>query len=172
MTIPKSYWSILKTFLNNKKYLLFLHYYTIINSPQTCKKGWNIWQFFCSLISTNSYLSSVLSKETPKLLATIYFTSDDILKIVKNFGPNKTHGHDMISIQMIKNCDASTCKPLELIFWSCLDNGKFPSEWKKLTWFQHPKKEINKTWKTTVQYLCFRLLEKYLKEYCIITCSS
>ena len=32
---------------------------------------------------------------------------------------------------MIKICDASNCKPLELIFRSCLENGKFPTEWKK-----------------------------------------
>ena len=37
----------------------------------------------------------------------------------------------MINIQMIKNCDASICKPLELIFISCLENGKFLTEWKK-----------------------------------------
>ena len=37
----------------------------------------------------------------------------------------------MIGIWMIKICDASICKPLELIFRSCLENGKFPIEWKK-----------------------------------------
>ena len=37
----------------------------------------------------------------------------------------------MISIWMIKICDASICKPSELIFRSCLENGKFPTEWKK-----------------------------------------
>ena len=37
----------------------------------------------------------------------------------------------MINIQMIKNCDVSICKPLELIFRSCLENRKFLTEWKK-----------------------------------------
>ena len=37
----------------------------------------------------------------------------------------------MTSIRMIKICDASICKPLELIFGSCLENGEFPTEWKK-----------------------------------------
>ena len=32
---------------------------------------------------------------------------------------------------MIKICYVSICKPLELIFRSCLENGKFPTEWKK-----------------------------------------
>ena len=35
----------------------------------------------------------------------------------------------MISIWMIKICDTSICKPLKLIFRSCYENGKFPSEW-------------------------------------------
>ena len=37
----------------------------------------------------------------------------------------------MISIRMLKVCDASIYKPLDLIFWSYLENGKFPTEWKK-----------------------------------------
>ena len=35
------------------------------------------------------------------------------------------------SIGMFKICDESICKPLGIIFRSCLQNGKFPSEWKK-----------------------------------------
>ena len=56
---------------------------------------------------------------------------DDILKLAENFDPNKVHGHDKISIRMVKLCDASLCKQLELIFISCLESGKFPLEWKK-----------------------------------------
>ena len=37
----------------------------------------------------------------------------------------------MISIQMVKFCDASLCKPVDLMFKSCLESGKFPLEWKK-----------------------------------------
>ena len=44
---------------------------------------------------------------------------------------NKAHGHDMISIKMVKICDDSICKPLKLIFQFCLESGKFPSKWKK-----------------------------------------
>ena len=36
----------------------------------------------------------------------------------------------MISIRMLKICDKSICKPLELIFQSCIKHGKFPNEWK------------------------------------------
>ena len=36
-----------------------------------------------------------------------------------------------MSIRMIKICGNSLCKPLELIFKSCVIKGEFPSEWKK-----------------------------------------
>ena len=37
----------------------------------------------------------------------------------------------MISIWIIKICNTSICKPLKLIFQSCLESGKFLTEWKK-----------------------------------------
>ena len=61
----------------------------------------------------------------------IGFKSDDILKVIKNLDPKKAHGHHMISIWMVKLCDAFFCKPLELIFKSFFENGKFRFEWKK-----------------------------------------
>ena len=33
---------------------------------------------------------------------------------------------------MLKICDDSLCVPLELIFHSCIETGKFPSEWKNV----------------------------------------
>ena len=101
MTSPKCYWSILKTLLNNKKIPCIpplLHDDKLITS---FKEKADIFNNFLvkqwSLINTNSNLPSVLSKETHKLLSTIHFTSDEILKIIKNLDPNKAHGHDMIS---------------------------------------------------------------------------
>ena len=85
----------------------------------------------CSLINTCSDLPTTLSKKTHELLLTIPFTSGDILKIIKNLDPNKAHGHDMISIRIMKLCDAFLSKPLELILKLCLESGKFSLEWKK-----------------------------------------
>ena len=84
----------------------------------------------CSLINICSNLPTTLTKKTHESLSTICFTSNDILKIIKNFVTNKAHGHDMISIRL-SICDASLCKPLKLILKSCLESGKFPLEWKK-----------------------------------------
>ena len=44
----------------------------------------------------------------------------------------KTHSHDVISTPMLKLCGPSLCKPLSVIFKSCLSQIKFPMEWKKV----------------------------------------
>ena len=77
-----------------------------------------------SIVSNNSELLATLTKKH-KSLSTMNFSTYDILKIIRNLDPNETHGHDMISIRMIK-CDTSICRPLKLIFQSCLESGKFP----------------------------------------------
>ena len=134
-TSPKSYWSILKTFLNNKKIPCIpplLHNGKFIMDFK--EKAELINDFFtmqCSLVNNNSELPSLLTKKMCKLLYTVEFSTNDTLKIIRNLNPNKAHGHDMISIPMLKICDESICKPLTIIFRSCLENAKFPSEWKK-----------------------------------------
>ena len=56
---------------------------------------------------------------------------DDIVKKIQKLDPNKACGHDMKSICMLKICGNFIYKTLQLIFRSCIENGKFPSEWKK-----------------------------------------
>ena len=85
----------------------------------------------CTLLKNICTLPNTCSKHTNNILDTIVFSKEDIYKIIKNLDPNKTHGHDMISIRMIKLCGISICKPLEIIFQNCLRSGNFPSEWKK-----------------------------------------
>ena len=77
-------------------------------------------------------------------LSTICFTSDHILKMIKNLDPNKAHGYDMIIIRMVKLCDVSLCKPLELIFKSCLESEEFPLEWKYANVVTAYKKKISR----------------------------
>ena len=134
-TSPKSYWSILKTFLNNKKIPcippLLHNGKSIIDFKEKAELFNDFFSKQCSLVNNNSKLPSVLTKKTCKSLSSVEFSTYDILKIIRNLYPNKAHGHDMISIRMLKICDESICKPLGIIFRSCLENGKFPSEWKK-----------------------------------------
>ena len=53
--------------------------------------------------------------------------------MIKILDSNKSHGHDNISVCMLKMCGVSVCKPLEIIFRTCLNHGKFPEEWEKFT---------------------------------------
>ena len=87
----------------------------------------------CSIINNSSELFSNILKKTDKSISTVTFTSDDIATLIQNLDPNKAHGHDMLSIRMLKLCGKSICKPLDLnlIFQSCVKHGEFPTEWKK-----------------------------------------
>ena len=58
----------------------------------------------CSLIKNSSKLPSHLNYLTVNRLSSVSFSQDDIAKIIQNLDPNKTYGHDGISIRMLKIC--------------------------------------------------------------------
>jgi hypothetical protein len=60
----------------------------------------------------------------------VVFTEELILSIIKKLNTKKAHGHDGISIAMLKLCPDEVAKPLCLIFKKCIDTGSFPSQWK------------------------------------------
>ena len=69
------------------------------------------------------------------------FSFEEISKIIRSPDVNKAHGHDDISIRMIKICDNSLVRPfigdnslvrpLSLLFEKSYDNSYFPELWKK-----------------------------------------
>ena len=143
-TSPKSYWPILKVFPNNRKVPCIpslLHENKFIID---FKRKAEIFDINFCFINTCSYLRTTLTKKTHESLSKILSTSNGILKIVKNLDPNKAHSHNMISIWMVKLCDSSLCKPLELLFKSYLENGKFPLEWKRAIVVPANKKRYRK----------------------------
>ena len=60
-----------------------------------------------------------------------HFSAYHIRDIIKNLHPNKAHGHDKISIRMLKLCGYSIWKPLEITFINYLKEDVFPDKWKK-----------------------------------------
>ena len=72
-----------------------------------------------------------LPRKTDKTLSSVTFETKDIEKNLQSLDPHKAHGHDMISIRMLKTCGISICKRLGIIYKACIEKGKFPSEWKK-----------------------------------------
>ena len=132
LNITRTYWSILNWFLNNKKIPcipLLLHQNRYITKYQAELFN-NFFTNHFFLINSSSVLPSVLFKRTENVISSIDLSLDDIAKITQKLDPHKAHGHDMISIRILKICGNSIHKPLQLILRSCIENGKFPSEQK------------------------------------------
>ena len=92
------------------------------------------------------------------------FSESDILQIINNQDSNKAHGHDMISIPMVKLCGEAICRPLNIIFRLFLNTNKFPSEWKKGSVVPIHKKMTSKILKITVLYHSYLYAVRYLHD--------
>ena len=70
---------------------------------------------------------------TDNQVSIVTFSHKDIGKFIQNLNPNKTHGHDNISICMLINMwfTRTIYGPLGLIFKEALSIGLFPLNWKK-----------------------------------------
>ena len=159
----------MKTVLNNKKIPCISPIYHNNNYITDFKKKAQIFNNFfakqCTLVENSSKLPTDSSKRTNNLLSTISFTKDDIANIIKNLNPNKAHGFDMISIRMLKICGDSILKPLELIFKSCIESGKFPIEWKKANVPVHRnnnKQLIENCHPVSLLPVCGKILERII----------
>ena len=131
MTSAKTYWSISKSLLNNKKILCILPLFHQNKYVTDFKKKAELFNCFfakqCSIINNSSELPFNICKKTEKSISTVTFTSDDIATLIQNLDPNKPHVHDMLSISMLKLRSKSICKPLDLIFQSGIKHGEFPT---------------------------------------------
>ena len=136
-----------------EKFPEFHHFFTITNLSLTSKRrAKSLTPSFakqCSLIDNGSTLPSFFPLITEKSLSDVDFSVEDIKNITNKFDANKAHDDDMISIRMLKLCDKSICKPLSIIFKSCLTQGIFPSEWKKANVVPIHKKTTSSVLKTT-----------------------
>ena len=134
-TYAKAYWSILKSLYNDGKIPLIpsLQVNNKIVSDFTEKA--NLFNYFFATQSTplsnNSILPSTIFFKTQSRLSSINFEKEDILKIIRNLNVNKAHGHDNISIKMLKTCNSVLAEPLSLIYKNCINSGVFPDIWKR-----------------------------------------
>ena len=85
----------------------------------------------CSVIDNSSKLPTDQAPYTTSLLSSIDIKESDILNILKSLDANKAHGHDDISIRMLKLSQKSILKPLKLIFENYLRTRLFLDQWKK-----------------------------------------
>ena len=147
----KAYWPILKSFFIAKKpYFLplFENNEYITHFKKRVELFNSCFANECSVINNDSQLPPPLSYKSNKRLSSVKITDDNILKTIAKLDPNKGHGHDKISICMIKIYSTSICKPLRLIFNHCLDNGIYSCEWKKVVPIH------NKGYKQTLKNYC------------------
>lgn len=117
-TSLKPYWSILKAFLRLKRYLILYLCCTKTNLSWALRKRLNYLM--------NSLLSSVLLLTT--IVIFLRFLLKNCVRHFQQLSFQQMISYYIISIQV---CDESLCKPQGIIFRSCLENGKFPSEQKK-----------------------------------------
>ena len=92
-----------------------------------------IYSMISLLLSVHLYLTSASTLpsatffKTQSRLSSINFEKEDALKIIKNLNIDKVHGHDNISVQILKICDSSVLvEPLSLIYKNCIDYLVFP----------------------------------------------
>ena len=132
---PKTYWSILKSFVNGKKIPLIPPILVKDQLVTNFLEKANLFnEFFtqqCNTIENDSTLPNNLVFETTERISFFDIPKDEITKIIRSLDPNKAHGHDGISIRMLKLRASSKSKPLFLFFKHSLENECFPNEWKK-----------------------------------------
>ena len=113
--------------------------------------------------SNNSTLPSAIFFKTRSRLSSINFEKEDILKIIKNLNIDKAHGHDNISVQILKICDSCVLvEPLSLKYKNCINYLVFPDIWKRSHIIPLYKKIINVALITTTLFLYYQFVAKYL----------
>ena len=85
----------------------------------------------CTPLASGSKLPENQVSLTSSIINSVPFSDDLVINIITNFNVNEAHGHDDISIRMIKMCDESLLRPLFIIFQNSLKSSIYPSTWKK-----------------------------------------
>ena len=128
-TSSKTYWSITKTSVNAKKTPIIpplLSYYYPVNNNLIYNFGekTNIFNDLfvqqCQPIAYNSIFPTNQIFCTQNRLWGFDIDCGKILKLINGLNPLKAHGHDGISIQMVKLFNLTITKPLSVIYKNCL----------------------------------------------------
>ena len=131
----KTYWSIFKTFYNDKKIPIIPPLLVNDKFVTDIQMKANISNKFfadqCTPLKNNSSLPANQIFLTQSRLTPLDFDEDELLKIIRALKINKAHGHDDISIRMIKICDKSLIKPLTFLFKTSVRSSHYPDIWKK-----------------------------------------
>ena len=119
-TIPsKIYWSMLKGFYNGEGVPVILPLLVNNKFVTDFKFKANIFNDFfskqCTPLATRSKLPKNQVYLTNSRINSVPFSDNLVINILGNLNVNKAHGHNDISIRMIKMCDESLVRPLFII---------------------------------------------------------
>ena len=131
-TSSKTYWSIMKTFVNGKKTIippLLVNNNLIFNFREKANVFNDFFVQQCQAIANNSILPTYQIFYNQNRLRGFDNDCEKISKLINGLNPQKIHGHDGISIRMVKLCNLTITKPLSIIYKNCLQQGVFPDEW-------------------------------------------
>ena len=124
---------ILKTFYNDKKVPLFPPHLIDDKFLTDIKTKANIFDKFfadqCTPLKNNSILPTNQIILTQARLDFLEFNEGEILKIIRARNIKKGHGHDDISIRMIKICDKSLLKSLTILFKNSTSSCCYSDIW-------------------------------------------
>ena len=164
----KTYWSILKSFYNDRKVPLIpplLIDDKFVTDIQTKTNIFNkLFADQCQPLNNASDLPTNQIFLTQSRLVSLDFNKEELLHRIRALNINKAHGHDDISIRMIKICDKSLLKPLTDLFRNSIKSSCYPDIWKKSNIIPVHKKMTNNWLKTTDKFLFYLSLVKYSKK--------
>ena len=122
-TSSKTYWSIIKPLLMERRLLSFLPYYLMINLFKLVEKANIFSDFFsrqCQPMSSDSTLLSIFLFETTNRLSNVNIRPEKMIKMIK------------------------TCGPLQLLFNNCVKQEVSPNIWKMANVLPvHNKRTVN-----------------------------
>ena len=127
----------------------------------------------CTPNVTSSTVPDTPTYYTESKLQRIHSSEEKVTWIIYALNSMKAHGHDDISISMLKTCAGAVSKPLNLIYERCLSEGIFPSIWKYAN-VQPVHKKENRQIKTNYRPIsllpvCGKILEKIILTNCILS---
>lgn len=123
----RSYWPLLRIFLNSKKIPLisplFQNNHFISDFFKQKAKLFNI--FYQIFFDNNSNLLKNFNQVTDRPLPFITNSAGDIGNIIQNLNSMKSHDHENISAWMLKICNDTTNKPDKFISKQALNTEFF-----------------------------------------------
>ena len=130
---PKKYWSILNRFLNKKKIPLIppiLNGDMFVTDIAQKADLFNIYfANQCTPVVNDSSLPPFNYRTNSRILD-IDISRSMISDLIAALNPNKSHGCDDISINMIQISCNQIISPLKIIFETCINTGVYPNLWK------------------------------------------